>query len=171
MNDLSKGVETSQRLMSLDALKGFDMFWILLPTYPVLHQLLVALGLDGCWLDSQMKHLPWNGFTFYDTIYPLFLFMSGVSFSFSCASARRRGVTNARVALGLLRRTVVLLLVGSTIHGSLQFNPRTFTLCSVIGRIGISCGQIGKSLGKRVIYGLGVLHELYLFRERIVFSG
>ena len=37
MGDISKGVETSQRLMSLDALKGFDMFWILLPTYPVFH--------------------------------------------------------------------------------------------------------------------------------------
>ena len=143
MGDISKGVETSQRLMSLDALKGFDMFWILLPTYPVFHQLLVALGLGGCWLDRQMTHLPWNGFTFYDTIYPLFLFMAGVSFSYSCASARRRGATDARVALGLLRRVVVLVLVGSTIHGSLQLDPRTFTLCSVIGRIGISCGLAG----------------------------
>ena len=39
------GVERSKRLMSLDALRGFDMFWILYPSYPIFHALLVALGL------------------------------------------------------------------------------------------------------------------------------
>ena len=136
-------VEKSVRLMSLDTLKGFDMFWILLPTYPIFHALLVAMGFGGCWLDRQMDHLPWNGFTFYDTIYPLFLFMSGVSFSYSAASSRRKGVSGARIVLGLARRAVVLLLLGSTIFGSLKFDPGTFTLFSVLGRIGISCGVAG----------------------------
>ena len=135
--------EKSRRLMSLDALKGFDMFWILMPTYPIFHALLAAMGFGGCWLDMQMDHRPWNGFTFYDTIYPLFLFMSGVSFSYSAASSRRRGLSGARIMLGLLRRAVVLVLLGSTIFGSLRFDPGTFTLFSVIGRIGISCGIAG----------------------------
>lgn len=137
------GVETKKRLMSLDALKGFDMFWILLPTYPIFHALLVAMGLKGCWLDLQMDHLPWNGFTFYDTIYPLFLFMSGVSFSYSYASSRKKGLSGARIMLRLLKRALVLVLLGSTIFGSLKFDPKTFTLFSVLGRIGISCGLAG----------------------------
>jgi len=134
------GVEPSRRLTSLDALRGFDMMWILLPTYPIFHQLLVALGLKGCWLDVQMTHYPWNGFTFYDTIYPLFLFMSGVGFAYSYAKSRETGLSDARVALRLAKRTVVLVLLGSTIYGSLKFDPTSFTLFSVIGRIGISCG-------------------------------
>lgn len=129
--------------MSLDALKGFDMFWILMPTYPIFHSLLVAMGLGGCWMDRQMAHLPWNGFTFYDTIFPLFLFMSGVGFSYSLVGSRRRGVSDARILFRVLKRAIVLVLLGSTIFGSLELNAKTFTLFSVLGRIGISCGLAG----------------------------
>jgi len=128
------------RLMSIDALRGFDMFWILYPTYPVFHALLVALGLKGCWLDLQMDHLPWIGFTFYDTIYPLFLFLGGVSFPFSYASARERGMSGRAIGWKIVRRMIVLVLLGSTISGSLRLDFEKLTLCSVIGRIGITCG-------------------------------
>jgi predicted acyltransferase len=73
----------SKRLLSIDALRGFDM-------------LLIAGGgtfiekLEGktilAWVDGlahQFQHKPWNGFSFYDFIFPLFLFISGVSLSFS----------------------------------------------------------------------------------------
>jgi len=134
---------SGSRLESLDILRGFDMFWILMPTYPIVHFVLVALGLKGCWLDLQLDHLPWNGFTFYDTIYPLFLFMSGVSFAFSCASSRKKGLSDARIMLRLAKRAILLVLLGSTIFGSLKLDAKTFTLFSVIGRIGISCGLAG----------------------------
>ena len=103
----------STRLMSIDALRGFDMFWIFYPTYPVFHALLVAMGLKGCWLDLQMDHLPWIGFTFYDTIYPLFLFLAGVSFPFSYASSRAKGRTTGSIVWKIVRRAIVLVLLGS----------------------------------------------------------
>lgn len=146
--------KTGQRLMSLDALRGFDMFWILYPTYPIFHALLVALGMKGCWLDLQMDHLPWIGFTFYDTIYPLFLFMAGVSWPYSYAGSRKRGLSTMRISLRIVKRVILLVALGACIFGSLQFNPKTFTLTSVLGRIGIawavaafvymSCGWRGR---------------------------
>ena len=112
MQRYGMSVEPSRRLMSLDALRGFDMMWIFLPTYPIFHQLLVALGLKGFWLDVQMTHYPWNGLTFYDTIYPLFLFMSGVGFAYSYANSSSKGLSNARVTLRLAKRVLILVLVG-----------------------------------------------------------
>ena len=132
-------VENSKRLMSLDALRGFDMFWILYPSYPIFRTLFAALGMQGCWLYMQMDHRPWIGFTFYDTIFPLFLFMAGVSWPYSLSSARSKGVTTLATSLRIVRRAAVLFLLGMIVHGFLQrgFNG---SLASVLGRIGISWG-------------------------------
>jgi len=75
----------NKRLQSLDALRGFDMFWIMggegifiglatLTGWPVFE-----------WWAGQLDHLPWHGFVFYDMIFPLFLFIAGISFPFSLA--------------------------------------------------------------------------------------
>ena len=133
------GVERSDRLMSLDALRGFDMFWILYPSYPIFHALLVALGLKGCWIDMQMDHPEWIGFTFYDTIYPLFLFMAGVSWPYSLASSRAKGVSTLAISLRVLRRAVVLFVLGMVVHGFLQ-NGFCGRISSVLGSIGIAWG-------------------------------
>ena len=61
----------SNRLYSLDALRGFDMFWIMGAEYIIhaLHQ----VNQNSVWgtLSNQMIHPDWNGFTFYDLIFPL----------------------------------------------------------------------------------------------------
>lgn len=116
------------------------MFWILYPSYPILRTLLEAIGLSGCWMHQQLDHLPWNGFTFYDTIYPLFLFMAGVSFPFSFNHSRARGLSLGRISWKIVRRAIVLILLGSTIFGSLKLDLSNLTICSVLGRIGLSCG-------------------------------
>ena len=68
------------RLDSIDALRGFDMLFIM-GLSSVIVQLCVALGFDkGCWLAQQMRHPPWIGLTHHDTIFPLFIFIAGVSF-------------------------------------------------------------------------------------------
>ena len=68
----------SERLLSLDALRGFDLFWIVGG-----HGILLALFKLTEWgwlgaIDSQLKHVEWHGFLPYDLIFPLFLFMAGV---------------------------------------------------------------------------------------------
>ncbi|QYK14003.1 DUF5009 domain-containing protein [Shewanella rhizosphaerae] len=71
------------RLMSLDALRGFDMFWIL-GGEALFAALLVWTGWQGWRIaDAQMHHSQWHGFTFYDLIFPLFIFLSGVALGLS----------------------------------------------------------------------------------------
>ncbi|GIU25993.1 DUF5009 domain-containing protein [Shewanella colwelliana] len=71
------------RLMSLDALRGFDMFWIL-GGEALFVGLLAWTGWQGWQIaDAQMKHSVWHGFTFYDLIFPLFIFLSGVALGLS----------------------------------------------------------------------------------------
>ncbi|MCL1144851.1 DUF5009 domain-containing protein [Shewanella marinintestina] len=71
------------RLKSLDALRGFDMFWIL-GGEALFAALLVLTGWAGFkWFDAQMHHSAWHGFTFYDLIFPLFIFLSGVALGLS----------------------------------------------------------------------------------------
>src|ERR1043166_8397908 len=73
----------TKRLLSLDALRGFDMFWIV-GGEEVVHALYRAWPRGPLHLlDSQMDHKPWQGVAFYDLIFPLFVFIVGASLVFS----------------------------------------------------------------------------------------
>ena len=140
-----------KRLESLDILRGFDMFFIFLPD-PVpciVLTFLAMFGLEHSAFAVQFDHCAWNGLHFYDCIFPLFLFISGVTFPFSYARQRERGDSTAKISLKILRRTVILFLMGAmlwtTIDGVveknvLSFEWSTFRVWSVIGRIGIAWG-------------------------------
>src|SRR5689334_25018009 len=80
----SPGVKApTRRLMSLDALRGFDMFWIV-GGEEIVHALYKAWPSGPLHvLDAQMDHTPWAGVTFYDLIFPLFVFIVGASMVFS----------------------------------------------------------------------------------------
>ena len=77
---MSAAINNQQkRLLSLDALRGFDMFWIIGG-----EKLFVALFVLTGWTGwkvagTQVQHSQWHGFTFYDLIFPLFIFLSGVA--------------------------------------------------------------------------------------------
>lgn len=78
-NKISTANINKPRLMSLDALRGFDMFWIL-GGEALFGSLLILTGWTGwLWGDEQMHHSQWHGFRFYDLIFPLFIFLSGVA--------------------------------------------------------------------------------------------
>ncbi|MFV7769315.1 transmembrane glucosamine N-acetyltransferase NagX [Shewanella marisflavi] len=83
MNKTSPKPTVKPRLKSLDALRGFDMFWIL-GGEALFAALLVWTGWQGWRIaDAQMHHSQWHGFTFYDLIFPLFIFLSGVALGLS----------------------------------------------------------------------------------------
>ena len=155
---------TSHRLLSLDALRGFDMFWIV-SGEGIFHGLAAAIknkyGLiqdKTSWqiaatdqlsfferilvgISNQLHHTVWNGFTFYDLIFPLFIFIAGVSMPFSY-SKQLNGLPDAKKKIyrSLIKRTLILLLLGMIVNGLLQFNPYDETrFASVLGRIALSC--------------------------------
>ncbi len=129
-----------KRLESLDALRGFDMLFI-----SGLSGLVISLctlaGAPECWLAEQMRHTAWNGLHHHDTIFPLFLFMAGVSWPFSLASQRAKGSTNGRILLRLLRRAAVFSLFAAVFGGLLTFDWPRIRYLDVLTTIGV-CGGI-----------------------------
>lgn len=128
------------RLMSLDALRGFDMLWIIGGEELVRH---AANSFNHPWLDrcsAQMQHVPWQGFHFYDLIFPLFLLIAGVTIPFSLASHRKRAIPNRRIYLYAARRLILLVLLGVVYNGGLALQGMEKTrFGSVLGLIGIAC--------------------------------
>ena len=80
-----------ERLVLLDALRGFDMFWIV--GGGSVATALAAMDANPLttFLTTQPTHVPWVGFRFYDLIFPLFLFIMGVSLVFSLDRAPPAG--------------------------------------------------------------------------------
>ena len=128
--------KTEGRLDSIDALRGFDMLFIMgLST--VITQLCVALGFGkGCWLAQQMSHPPWIGLTHHDTIFPLFIFIAGLSFPFSMSKQLESGRTKAQIAWRSLRRLAALMLLGLLYER--YFMGESLRFGNVLTRIGIS---------------------------------
>ena len=124
------------RLASLDAVRGFDMFFIMGG-----EALVVAIAsLFGVAdFGKTMGHVPWDGLHFMDTVFPTFLFLAGVTFPFSAAKSRERGATDRQIALKALRRCVLLILLGLVHDGPLlRFDFAHLRVWSVLGRIGIA---------------------------------
>lgn len=125
------------RLDSLDVLRGFDMFFIT-GGAGFIAGIFSALGCCP-FMVNQMRHVPWEGLAHHDTIFPLFLFLSGVSWPFSYSSQVSRGRTQRQIHIKLLVRVATLFLLGLSFGGFLAFNPN-FRMMSVLGFIGISWG-------------------------------
>ena len=130
-------MKPATRLESLDTLRGFDMFFImggdmLLMALPAL----LPCGVTE-WLAGQMHHVQWNGFAFKDMVFPLFLFIAGISFPFSLAASRSRSLSNGRIYMRILRRAVLLVLLGMVYNGALGFDFEKLRCASVLARIGI----------------------------------
>lgn len=134
-----------KRLQSLDALRGFDMFWII-SGEGIFHGLKEATCVQPfTGISDQLHHSVWNGFTFYDLIFPLFIFIAGVSMPYSLGrqletTGANRLVVKRRIYLSLAKRTVILILLGMMVNGALQFMGYYDTrFASVLGRIALSC--------------------------------
>ena len=125
------------RLFSLDALRGFDMLFIMgLST--VVAGLCDALGFgDGCWLARQMRHVAWHGFSQHDTIFPLFLFIAGVAFPFSYAKMRERGWSTSRICGKIVWRAFALVMLGMVYNGLFTKGFGEVRWASVLARIGL----------------------------------
>ena len=126
----------SERLMSLDALRGFDMFWIIgggaifeafakLTNWPALN-----------WWAGQLEHKYWEGFNFEDLIFPLFLFIP-----FSITKRLQLGQPIKKIYRHAFSRLLLLVILGFLLSNggiqNLDFGNYRYT--HVLMRIGIGC--------------------------------
>jgi predicted acyltransferase len=112
-------MQRSQRILSIDALRGFDLFVIVGGSRIILE--FIKASKVG-WLQpyvNQFEHVSWEGFTFLDLVMPLFLFIVGVVMPFSFAKRLDRGDSQLRLYLHILIRTVVLFVLGMIAQGQL----------------------------------------------------
>jgi predicted acyltransferase len=135
--DAGRSEPVSGRLASLDALRGFDMFWII--GGDAICRCLPSIT-DAPWarfLAGQVEHKPWAGFTFYDLIFPLFLFIIGAVFPFSLL--KRAGVPGERKRVygHIVKRTIILILLGLIAGGVLGFDFAGMRWTGVLQRIGL----------------------------------
>ncbi len=130
---------TPTRLYSLDALRGFDMFWIM-GADEIFHSLRDSTK-STFWtvIGNQFEHPDWNGFHFYDLIFPLFLFMAGVSTPFSVGRELENGKSREQLLLRVIKRAFILVLLGLFVNNGLKIQPiADIRFASVLGRIGIA---------------------------------
>jgi predicted acyltransferase len=127
MTDLQEPQITAQepkappasRVMSIDALRGFDMFWIIGGWY-IFESLHKALNNPTTALImNQLKHVEWEGFVFEDLIMPLFLFIVGVVMPFSFNKRLGRGDSKKKLYIHIILRTVILFILGMIAQGNL----------------------------------------------------
>jgi predicted acyltransferase len=117
----------SNRLLSLDAFRGFTIAAMLLVNNP------------GDWghLYSQLAHAKWNGWTFTDWIFPFFLFISGVSLTLSLSRQSQAGAVPAALLLKLSKRAAVVFLIGLALNLYPIFDFSTVRIPGVLQRIAL----------------------------------
>ncbi len=121
-----------RRLLALDALRGFTMFWIVggrevvlvlaglvcSPSSPALHA-----------LKHQLSHARWWGFVGWDMIMPMFLFVVGAAMPLAMLNRRERGQSLKATYWRIARRVVVLWLLGILVQ-MIQYEPDSFEIYS-----------------------------------------
>jgi predicted acyltransferase len=146
------------RLASLDALRGFDMCWIL--GLGSVFQAVLKTGFPNSapalFVSKQLEHVSWDGFHFYDLIFPLFVFLSGVSLAIALPRRLERDGPAATVR-HLLVRGLVLFLLGVYFSGGLKDGLEKVRWLGVLQRIGLaSClaGLLSLHLSNRALVGV-----------------
>lgn len=135
-NEESASSQSSHRLASLDALRGFDMFWII-GAEPLVHALMKTS--DANWakaISRQLTHKDWEGFAFYDLIFPLFIFIVGISIVFSLnQSLETHG--KAKTLRRIFVRSSILYLLGIFYYGGIENGIDHIRLLGVLQRIAL----------------------------------
>jgi predicted acyltransferase len=127
-----------ERLLSLDSLRGFDMFWITGGGYLIT---VLAQYSGYGWLKilaEQMEHAEWAGFHFEDLIFPLFIFISGVAIPFSLGSKLENKIPKKYLVKKAFIRAIVLIILGLIYNGVFRDGFENPRFASVLGQIGIA---------------------------------
>ena len=116
-----------RRMLSLDVARGITIAFMIL----------VNNGGSENLSYRQLQHSPWNGWTLTDLVFPSFLLIAGISIVLSTETRLARGFSKASLRLHVLRRSIILFVVGVAVHGFPFFNLHTLRIYGVLQRIAI----------------------------------
>jgi predicted acyltransferase len=120
-------VNPMRRLVSLDVARGITIAFMIL----------VNNGGSGLYSYAQLEHSAWNGWTLTDLVFPSFLFIAGISIVFSTETRLARGESKTTLRLHVLRRSVILFLLGLVVNGFPFFQLSTLRIYGVLQRIAV----------------------------------
>jgi predicted acyltransferase len=133
----ARDTKGSGRITSIDALRGFTMFWITggAGLAHSLHRMFP--NAITAVLSEQCDHVRWQGFHFYDLIFPLFVFIVGVVLPFSLTRHTELGTSRKQLYLRVVRRLLLLLVLGLIYNGLLQNGWHDLRIAGVLQRIAV----------------------------------
>ncbi|MDP4185253.1 MAG: DUF5009 domain-containing protein [Bacteroidota bacterium] len=114
-----KAFQNTGRVLSVDALRGFDMFWITggATIITALHGAVQSPFTKA--LSTQMDHVEWTGFHFFDIIMPLFLFLVGIAMPYSFSRRIQKGESKQHLLVHVFKRVLILWVLGMLVQGKL----------------------------------------------------
>lgn len=118
---------TPDRLVSLDVFRGLTVAAMILVTDPGTYTAVY-------W---PLRHAEWQGATPTDMIFPSFLFIVGISVTLSFAARLTRGDTRRNLAFRVLRRTLLLIILGLLVNGFPDYAWHTLRLPGILQRIAL----------------------------------
>ena len=124
---LSESQPRPSRLLSLDVLRGLTIGFMIL----------VNNNGDERRAFWPLKHAYWNGFTPTDLVFPTFLFIVGISTVLSLSSRLKQGIGKQALAVSIVRRSVILYLLGLLVNSFPYFHLHTMRFYGVLPRIAI----------------------------------
>jgi predicted acyltransferase len=131
-----------RRVASVDALRGFTMFWIIGAdgAAKALAEMLSGKGTiastAGNIIGGQFEHAEWEGLRFYDLIFPLFIFVTGVAIVFSLTRLVEQ-VSKSTAHWRVLRRSLLLFALGLVYYGGVSESWPNIRLLGVLNRIAL----------------------------------
>ena len=131
-------LDSEKRLLSLDALRGFDMFWIIGGEEVFIELARVTDHPLAHWWGLQMHHVSWAGFRAYDLIFPLFVFIAGVAIPFALTRRLEQGLPRNKLVLKVVKRACLLVTLGLVYNGLLNLDFANLRVASVLAQIGLA---------------------------------
>ncbi|MCC7400688.1 MAG: DUF5009 domain-containing protein [Chitinophagaceae bacterium] len=150
---MTQEVNISRRLYSLVALRGFVMFWIIGFGYIIEGYSSDITSAFWLFIHSQGTHKICNGFTFWNLIFPLFMFMAGAAITYTTGRSLVKELTRKQLMVKAFKRDVILIIPGIIFNNRRQLLPVSeIRLPGVLGEIGAS-------------YALACISYLYSYRR------
>ena len=176
MNTTTEKPALKGRLTSLDALRGLDMFFLV--GLGAIFRALPELSDNAVftWLAGQCRHPEWQGYTAWDQIFPMFIFIVGAAMPFSFSKRMNEEGGKKRLFRHVLKRTLILMVLGAILHKEPFGISERWGLYSVLYRIGFSYFfaaiiLMNTNLKGQIYWAFGILIGYYLMLRFIPVPG
>ncbi len=149
-NSINVAKTKPDRVISIDALRGFDMFWIIGGGAVLTSLDRVFHSSTTGFIRTQLGHVPWQGFHFEDLIMPLFLFIVGVVMPFSFDRRLEHNQGKFKLYAHIIKRVIILFVLGMVAQGRL--------LAYDLSKLHIYCNTLQSIAAGYLISSIIILH-------------